>query len=39
VLYLTDGTQTCELYLSGQLAGGSFRVSSDVHGGIQIAFA
>jgi len=31
VLYLTDGTQTGELYLSGQLAGGSFRVSSDAH--------
>jgi hypothetical protein len=39
VLYLTDGTQSGELYLSGQLAGGSFHVTSDAHGGTQIAFS
>jgi hypothetical protein len=38
-LYLTDGTQSGELYLAGQLAGGSFRVSSDAHGGTQIIVA
>jgi hypothetical protein len=39
VLYLTDGTQTGELYLSGQISGGSFRVTSDAHGGTQIAIS
>jgi len=38
VLYLTDGAQNGELYLAGQLAGGSFHVASDGHGGTQIAF-
>ena len=38
VLYMTGGTQSGELYLAGQLAGGSFQVSSDGHGGTQIAF-
>ncbi len=39
VLFLTDGTLSGELYLAGELAGGSFRVSSDAHGGTQIAFS
>jgi hypothetical protein len=36
VLRLTDGTQSGELYLAGELAGGSFRAASDGHGGTQI---
>jgi hypothetical protein len=38
VLHLTDGSQSGELYLAGQLADGSFHASSDGHGGTQIAF-
>ena len=39
VLHLTNGTQSGELYLSGQLAGGSFHLSPDSHGGTQIVFS
>jgi hypothetical protein len=39
VLTLTDGTQSGALYLAGQLAGGSFLVSPDGHGGMQVALA
>jgi hypothetical protein len=39
VLFLTNGTLSGELYLAGTLAGGSFRVSSDAHGGTEIAFS
>jgi hypothetical protein len=38
-LYLSDGMQSEGLYLSGQLAGGSFHVTSGTHGGTQIAFS
>jgi hypothetical protein len=38
VLYVTDGTQSGELYVAGQLAGGGFHAASDGHGGTQIAF-
>ncbi len=38
VLYVTDGTQSGELYVAGQLAGESFRAGPDGHGGTQIAF-
>jgi hypothetical protein len=39
VLYLTDGTQSGELYLSGHLTNGTFHVASDAHGGARIAFS
>jgi hypothetical protein len=39
VLFLTDGILSEELNLAGELAGGSYRVSSDAHGGTQIVFS
>jgi hypothetical protein len=39
VLFLTDGIVSGELNLAGELAGSSYRVSSDAHGGTQIAFS
>jgi hypothetical protein len=37
VLYLSDGAQSGELYLAGQLAGAAFRTESDGHGGSLIS--
>ena len=39
VLSLTDGTQTGQLHLSGQLGLGNFHATSDGHGGTDIALA
>jgi hypothetical protein len=38
VLTLRDGGQTGELYLDGNLAGGTFHLASDGRGGTLIAF-
>ncbi len=38
-LPLSDATQGGELYLAAQLAGGSFLMSPDGHGGTQVALA
>jgi hypothetical protein len=37
VLHVSGGTQSGELYVSGQLTGASFRVASDGHGGSLIS--
>jgi hypothetical protein len=39
VLYLTDGTLSGELQLAGQLAGESFHVTTDGHGGTSIGIS